>query len=433
MSSLPLRKFAQVRWLLGAVILLLVLGSLLSLVSLGLLLRAPKDELDPLLATAASVASALRQEGGGLAQPAARPMVLFAGERPVFFVGSVPLRPYWPFASRAQWEAAGRPVKAFGTWNGQELQVVLWPLPDQKLLEVFAPAGEGRASPWLYLAMGLSLLLSCLGGSLAWFLVGRLLAPYGELLEEARSFAGKSGAGPEDRFLVSTFRQAVERVEQQERELKGRAQELSELAAGLAHELRNNLSVMDGYLRLAKANPQDVPRYLAILAQEVLRLRDFLERFLTFVHPRKLQGSWVNVAALAEEVAQRLQSQFANVDFQHQGQGQAWADATAVSVVLENLLRNAFEAASQKPGGRVWVHLQELARWVEVEVGDTGPGIEESLREQVFEPFVSHKAGGGIGLALARRLARACGGEVELVSPAQPTRFLLRLPREVKG
>lgn len=429
MRSLPLRRFSEVRWVLGAVIVLLMVGNLLPLYSLVALLRSPGDESDALLATAASVAAAWRREHIAQPSPGAQRLVVFAGDQPLVRVGPVPMQPYWPFPSRQAWQEAGSPVRASGNWNGEVLEVVLWPLGEEQLLQVFAPRRDRSVSGWLSVTEMLSLALALAGGGLAWFLVGRILAPYGELLEEAKAFAGKTGGGPEDRFLVSTFRQAVEQVAAQERELADRAQELSELAAGLAHELRNNLSVMEGYLRLAKSNPQEVTRYLDLLGQEVLALRDFLERFLAFVRPQGLRAGVVRVEKLVAEVVARLARQFPQVPVRVEGEGQAWADPTAVRVMLENLLRNALEAAQQGHGAQVWVQVREQGRQVEVEVADSGPGIPEALRGQLFRAFVSAKPSGGIGLALARRLARASGGELELVSAANPTLFRLRLRR----
>jgi len=428
MSNLPVRRFAEVRWLFGVVILLLILGTLLPLLGLVFALGVGREEPDPLLASAAAVAAALQGEGA-VAQPGVVRLAVYAGTTPLLRVGSVPSEPYWPFPSQKAWEAAGRPAAAFGVWNGERLRVVFWPLRDGKLLQLFAPQPPPTTSPWLAVTVGLSLLLSLSGGALAWYLVGQVLAPYGELLEEARSFAGKAGEAPEDRFLVSTFRQAVQRVEQQERELSSRAQELAELSAGLAHELRNHLAVMDGYVRLARENPQELSRYLEILAGELRSQRDFLERFLAFVRPENLSPAPVALGKVLRELAARLAAQYPEVAVEVEGEGVAWADPTAVRVVLENLLRNACEAA-RKPGGWVKVTVEQQARQVLVQVADNGPGVSPELVGQLFQPFVSAKPGGGIGLALARRLARACGGEVELAAAAGPTVFVCRLPRE---
>lgn len=433
MKSLPVRRFAEVRALLLLVILLLVLGCLLPLVGLYVMAYAPREDPDPLMTTAAAVAAAI-QEGQLPVVPGTKVgMALYRGEKGLWKVGAVPPTPYWPFPSRAGWEQAGRPTVAQGEWQGQRLRVVLWPVGEDRLLQVVAPVEENRHQRWLAATVLLSLVLALAGGGLAWFLVGRVLSPYGELLEEAKRFSGRMGGGPEDVFLVSTFRQAVQRVEEQERELAARAQELSELSAGLAHELRNNLSVMEGYLRLARENPQELARYLQVLAAEVQAQREFLERFMTFVRPVAAQKTTFRLGPLVTQVASRLASAFPQVKLECVGDAELVADPTAVRVVLENLLRNACEAASRRADGRVKATVQLEARKVQVVVEDNGPGIPEDQRGTLFEPFVSQKPAGGIGLALARRLARAMGGEVELVSAREPTAFVARFPQEASS
>lgn len=428
MSSLPVRRFSEVRALLLAVIVLLVLGSLLSMAALYVTALAPREEPDALTATAAAVAAALRQGEVPFVPVGRVRLALYRNGVLAWQVGTVPGSPYWPYPDRASWERAGRPTAARGEWQGQALAVVLWPVHSDELLQVVAPVEEG-SQRWLAVTLLLSLVLGVAGGGLAWFLVGRVLAPYGELLEEARRFAGRTKGGPEDRFLVGTFRQAVRRVEEQERELAGRAEELSELAAGLAHELRNNLSVMDGYLRLARDNPAELPRYLQALAAEVQSQREFLERFMTFVHPAATGRGEVHLRPLLEHLVARLSAAFPQVALRCQGDGEVRADPTAVRVILENLLRNACEAAAK--GSERWVEVvvDAAPRQVQVVVRDSGPGIPAGLREGLFQPFVSEKPSGGIGLALARRLARNLGGEVELVSPGDPTVFVARFPR----
>ncbi|MDW7966715.1 MAG: HAMP domain-containing sensor histidine kinase [Thermoanaerobaculum sp.] len=431
MTGLPVRRFREVRALFLAVMVFLVLGLFLALLGVYLAAAAPAEEPDTLWATAAAVAAGLQQGGAPVAPFGQIRLALFSGGRKLWTVGTTPPVAYWPFANKQAWEEAGRPTLVRGEWAGEPLQVVVWPLDGDRVLQVFGPVKKRAGSPsWLRLTVALALVLGLAGGGLAYVLVGRVLAPYGELMEEARKFAGRQQQGAEDRFLVSAFRQAVRRVEQQERQLSARAQELAELAAGLAHELRNNLAVMDGYLRLAKENPTEVGRYLHALGQELQVQREFLERFLAFARPQALQVLPVALGPLLAQLQGRLASCFPQVPVAVEGDARVLGDPTALRVVLENLLRNACEAAAQTPQGGVQVRVTSQGSQVEVQVVDHGPGVAPEVRESLFEPFVSQKPAGGIGLALARRLARDMGGEVELVSPANPTVFSLRLPQE---
>ncbi|MGQ9496231.1 MAG: sensor histidine kinase [Thermoanaerobaculaceae bacterium] len=431
MSGLPVRRFSEVRWLFGAVIVVLLTGTFLLLAAFVLWVVVPQEGDESLLAKAATVAVALQQPQG--VQPAlgAYRVAVYQAGKLQWSVGLVPQEEYWPYAGRVAWRAAGAPSLAAGAWDGEKFKVVFWPLAEDRLLKIFAEEKGGFA--WPHLIVALALLLSLLGGGLAWFLMGKVLAPYGALLEEARAFSGKVGAGAEDVFLVSTFSQAVRRVEEQEKELEAKAQEFSEMAAGLAHELRNQLSVVEGYLRLARENPQEVPRYLRQISEEVRLQRVFLERFLAFARPQELQTGRLQMAMLLPALKERLAAQFPQVRVEVAGGGEAVADATAVKVILENLMRNACEAVEHQADGWVKVTVEEGARHLEVKVMDNGPGIGADARDKLFQPFVSGKPTGGIGLALARRLARASGGDLILASAANPTVFVLRLRRWLEG
>ena len=98
-----------------------------------------------------------------------------------------------------------------------------------------------------------------------------------------------------------------------------------------------------------------------------------------------------------------------------------------VRAALLNLLLNACEAAGEGP---VFVQQRQGGTYIEIVVSDSGPGLAAEVREQLFEPFVTTKPGGtGLGLPIARRFARAQGGELTLQPNARGgTDAILRLP-----
>jgi signal transduction histidine kinase len=105
------------------------------------------------------------------------------------------------------------------------------------------------------------------------------------------------------------------------------------------------------------------------------------------------------------------------------------ADREQLFRIVLNLLRNACEAVGGK--GKVSVSAQTSAKGVEIDIADNGPGIPGTVREKLFQPFVSaaRPGGSGLGLAIARDLARGHGGDLTLVStgPAGTT-FRITLP-----
>jgi two-component system C4-dicarboxylate transport sensor histidine kinase DctB len=104
-------------------------------------------------------------------------------------------------------------------------------------------------------------------------------------------------------------------------------------------------------------------------------------------------------------------------------------DRVRIEQILVNLLQNALDAIADQPEGRVFVDATALDEWVELSVEDTGPGIDATIGDTLFTPFTTSKPGGlGLGLAIARDIAREFGGDLRHVPLAGGTRFTLTLP-----
>jgi signal transduction histidine kinase len=107
------------------------------------------------------------------------------------------------------------------------------------------------------------------------------------------------------------------------------------------------------------------------------------------------------------------------------------ADPEQLYRIVLNLVRNAAQALSDRPDGVIAISARRDYRQVEIDVEDNGPGIQESLRDRLFQPFSgsSRPGGSGLGLAIARDLARSHGGEVSLISTtANGTVFRIAIP-----
>lgn len=243
-----------------------------------------------------------------------------------------------------------------------------------------------------------------------------LLAASGEAQGEVVFLADRTGM------------EALERALAEREHMAG----LGELAAGMAHELRNALATMRGYVRLLPgAEPDESTRFVTAINEEAEGLVDLLERFLRFAQPRELRRDSVALMALVDEAADRVATAFPRVSMSVAGAPTTViGDSLALGVVVENLLRNGVEAVATT-GGSVSVRVETTPIAVRVVVEDDGPGVPEELRERIFLPFVSSKPSGGLGLALARRFARLHGGDVEH-EPREGggARFVVWLPRQ---
>jgi signal transduction histidine kinase len=98
-----------------------------------------------------------------------------------------------------------------------------------------------------------------------------------------------------------------------------------------------------------------------------------------------------------------------------------------VTQVLVNLLNNAFDAV-RADGGTVRLELDDDDRWVVLRVVDTGPGVAESLRDRVFEPFATTKSAGmGLGLSISRGIVESFGGTLDYERRDAESHFVVRL------
>lgn len=180
-----------------------------------------------------------------------------------------------------------------------------------------------------------------------------------------------------------------------------RLAELGQMSAVLAHEIRNPLGALKGFLQLAQEQAEGPSRqWLEEGVEQASRLERLVKDLLLYARAPRAQKRLVNW----DEMRRRLEGN--GVEFA--GPGFEWeTDAELLERLLLNLVSNAREAAEER--------VRVEAEPGRIRVVDDGPGLAAEVREKLFQPFVTTKAQGtGLGLAIAKNLAEALGAVLEL-------------------
>lgn len=221
---------------------------------------------------------------------------------------------------------------------------------------------------------------------------------------------------------------------------------LGELAAGVAHEVKNPAQTIGGAIDLVRKRGVSAPSddLLRTARAEVDRLDALVRDFLALARPPAPRPVSVDLDALVRQTVDRVllgrsgeapegsESRAVpsiEIDVPRALDGVA-CDPEQIAGALRNLVENAVDAAGA--AGRIRVSCAAGAEGLLLRVDDDGPGVPEDDRERVFEPFRTGKARGtGLGLSLARRAAEAHGGALRCErSDLGGARFVLSLPRE---
>jgi len=241
----------------------------------------------------------------------------------------------------------------------------------------------------------------------------------------------------------------VEQVEERER-LRDRLASLGEMAAGIAHELKNPLAgieVMAGLLRRQVPDSKDAQSLLADILSEAKLANAIVVEMLEFVRPVRLQVERTDLEDVLQQSVTMAESKAPRRDVMVQtkiepGLPMIEGDHHQLSQVFTNLVANAFEALDGKGSITIsavtaaieadpaFAGIHPPTPAVLVEVADDGPGIPAQLTDRIFNPFFTTKVTGtGLGLAIVRKIVDAHDGRIDVSSsPETGTRFRVTLP-----
>jgi signal transduction histidine kinase len=242
----------------------------------------------------------------------------------------------------------------------------------------------------------------------------------------------------------------VEQLEERER-LRDRLASLGEMAAGIAHELKNPLAgieVMAGLLRRQVPDSVDAQSLLADIISEAKLANAIVVEMLEFVRPIRLQVERTDIGDVLHQAVTLAENKVTRGGIEvkldvAQTLPMIDGDHHQLCQVFTNLLTNAFEALD----GRGRISISAVAEAVAmdpgftsdhpaptpsvvVEVVDDGPGVPQELSDRIFDPFFTTKPqGSGLGLPIVRKIVDAHDGRIDLASaPGRGTRFRVTLP-----
>ena len=212
---------------------------------------------------------------------------------------------------------------------------------------------------------------------------------------------------------------------------------LGEMAAGIAHEVRNPLTSMQGVVdilrRSAETNPQRVAAMVELLENEIAHLDEVTRHFLQFARLPEANKEQLDPDVVCEQSVSLMRSQLESAGYglslRAAGRPDCRIDADEDQIrqVLVNLLLNAGQFAES--GSEVRLESAWEQHVWQARVVNTGPEIPAADRKRIFDPFYTTRAEGtGLGLAIAARIAEAHGGSLEVQCDAGETAVVLKIP-----
>ncbi|GAS85004.1 integral membrane sensor signal transduction histidine kinase [Paenibacillus amylolyticus] len=237
----------------------------------------------------------------------------------------------------------------------------------------------------------------------------------------------------EDRLLQQQRSKWLKNEEEVFRSERLRA--VGELAAGMAHEIRNPLTAIRGFLQLSRGQAYNIAPWYEVIMGEVTRVTDLTAEFLQFSKPHANHMKPEQLGHCLERVMSLTESDAASRG--HRITLEMTSEPIVVNMdrdkivqVLINLIRNAFEAMEDP--GEVHMDLLQDGEAVLVSITDTGSGIPENSLSTIFNPFYTTKEEGtGLGLALCQKIVQDHNGKITVHSEmGVGSTFTLHLPME---
>jgi len=257
--------------------------------------------------------------------------------------------------------------------------------------------------------------------------LGRIIQAYSQVTEKLQ----KSHAQLQQ-TVQSLRNDLAEKNRQLER--RNRLEALGQMAAGMAHEIRNPLGAIQLYASMLAQDLDAMPASLVTvqkISAGVKRLEELVSQVLRFTREMKINPAEVDLGGVVDQAVELAQGKFAERSVRCVIEGErpmrGRVDALLMGQAILNLLINAAEACPL--GGEVRVQWRSAAGQIRLSVSDNGPGVPAEMMDRIFNPFFTTKeTGTGLGLAIVHRIVEAHDGTISVSgAPEGGALFEIRL------
>jgi signal transduction histidine kinase len=204
------------------------------------------------------------------------------------------------------------------------------------------------------------------------------------------------------------------------------------VAARLAHDIRNPLSIIKNSVEMMKLKLKDntdekLDKYFSLVSKSVLRISHQIEDVLDFVRETEIQTKEISLNEIITSVKSLIQIPATVTINKLENDALITCDQKKMEIVFANLLINSIQAMNEK--GKISFRLTDLKNYFVIDVEDTGPGIPQELMHKIFDPLVTTKqTGTGLGLSSCKTIVEQHHGKITVTN--NPTRFTIKLPKK---
>ncbi len=229
---------------------------------------------------------------------------------------------------------------------------------------------------------------------------------------------------------IITFTDITEFKDLQSRiKLKERLESLGEMAAGIAHEMRNPMAVITGYANILrkKADPS-IQELVEAIQKEIYLIDSIIRDFLSFARYEEPNLVPVDMISMVRDILNGFEMpEEIELKIEIEPSDGLMADETLIKQAIKNLIQNSIDAMPE--GGNLEIKGQKIHNSYRISISDTGKGISPEIREKIFIPFFTTKERGtGLGLAIVHKVVAAHGGEIAFDTSENGTTFKITLP-----